>query len=165
MSFRTLFQASLWWKYEITDGSPRVSQDSNSLAVITELTEGTGDGNADMVFHLRATAANGVTNTYDLASGVEDAFGNTIVFSKIKQLAIVNLTTSALANINVGGGSNAVPIFANSSDIFVLAPGGAIFLDNKNAGYAVTAGTGDLLRVTASGADVEYDIVIVGVQA
>lgn len=54
---------------------------------------------------------------------------------------------------------------ANSSDIINIRPGGALILLAPDAtGYAVTAGTGDLLRIanSAGSTSVTYDIILIG---
>lgn len=62
--------------------------------------------------------------------------------------------------------TNGLVLFAAASDALAgLKPGGLfLFTDPSAPGLAVTAGTGDLLTISNSGAgtSVTYDIVIVG---
>ena len=53
----------------------------------------------------------------------------------------------------------------NATDIITVQPNGIFFLMNPTAGgYAVTAATGDILKIANSGAgtSVTYDIIIIG---
>jgi hypothetical protein len=73
-------------------------------------------------------------------------------------------------NVLVGGAASNQFInwVGNSSDIVVVKPGGILFLYTPtDPGYAVTAGTGDLLKIANSGAGtgVTFDIYIGGTSA
>jgi hypothetical protein len=136
----------------------------------TVLADGTGDDQADLVWHDRRTIAASSNDDLDLAGVLSDAFGDTVSFARIKGIFIRNRSdqqgTPTEAQIQVGGGSN---VFASwlgaSGDIVKIDAGGMFLLTNPTAtAYAVTAGTGDILRVTNNdGSDqAEYDIIVIG---
>ena len=66
-----------------------------------------------------------------------------------------------------GAGSNGFTSWVgDATDVVKVKPGGALILVAPDAtGYAVTAGTGDLLTITnsAGSTSVTYDVVIMGV--
>jgi hypothetical protein len=129
-------------------------------------TSGTGAGQADRLFTDTRTIAPSGTDDLDLAGSLVDAFGATITFARVKGLYIA----AAAANVNdvVVGGAAANQFFTpfgSATDKLKVRSGGVLLLAATDAtAYAVTAGTGDLLRVANSGAgtSVNYDIVIVG---
>lgn len=134
------------------------------------LTSGSGAGQADKVFHDRRTLAASATEDLDLAGVLLDAFGAAITFVRVKGLFI----TAAAANVNnvvVGAAaSNAWSTLLNATGTLTLRPGGsfgAIAGAADGTAWAVTAGTGDLLKVANSGAgtSVTYDVIVVGSSA
>lgn len=131
------------------------------------LTDGAAAGQANRVFSDRRTLAASGAEDLDLAGVLLDAFGATITFARIKGLYIA----AAAANTNnVVIGADATNPWAtllNATGTVTLRPGAsfAAFAGAADGtGYAVTAGTGDLLQVANSGAgsSVEYDIFVVG---
>lgn len=130
--------------------------------------DGSGADQMDIIWHDQRTLAAGTPENLDLSGSLTDAYGTTMNFAIVKLIMVA----SASANdglIQVGGaGSNTfVNWVANSSDILNVRNGGALMLFAPDAtGYAVTAGTGDILKINNSGASSGvYDIVIGGVSA
>lgn len=132
------------------------------------LTDGTTAGKANRLFTNKSTIAASGADSLDLAASLIDAFGATITFVKVKLLYVA----AAAANTNnvlVGGAASNgfITPFGAADDQLVLRPGAWMVLAAGAAdatGYAVTAGTGDLLAIENSGAgsSVTYDIAIVG---
>lgn len=129
--------------------------------------DGAGLGAAQkMWFDQRTIAASGSENL-DLSGVLVDAFGNTLALTKVKAL----LFFAAAGNTNnvvVGGAASnafATP-FGDATDTVSVKPGGMLLLVAPDAaGYAVTAATGDILKVANSGGTtgVTYDVLILGV--
>lgn len=135
------------------------------------LTSGTGAGQADLVFSDTRTIAASSNDDLDLAGGLTDAHGATLTFARVKAL-IVTASASNTNTVVVGGdATNTFLTWVSAEgDSVVLRPGAclALFAGQADAtGYAVTASTGDLLRITngSSGSTVDYDIVIIGASA
>ncbi|MFJ7070182.1 hypothetical protein [Streptomyces sp. NPDC101115] len=134
------------------------------------LESGTGAGKADLVFHDRRTLNASANETLDLAGVLTDAYGAAITFARIKYIAFA--AASGNTN-NVVVGANAANDWVgllNAAGTLTLRPGMTFAAMSGSAdatGMAVTAGTGDLLKVANSGAgsSVTYDIVIVGASA
>lgn len=107
----------------------------------------------------------GTGESLDLAGGLTNGFGQTVTFTKVKLLSIEASSTNT-QTVDVGGaaGTQFVNWVANSSDIVKVRPGGVLILVAPDAtGYAVGAGTADLLKIKAGAtASVTYKIVVIG---
>jgi len=132
------------------------------------LTDGTGAGKADLLFFDTRTIAVSGTDDLDLNGVLLDAFGATLSMLKVKAV-IVTAASGNTNNVVVGGAaSNQFATWTGTAtDKVVLRPGATFALIAGSADatcYAVTAATGDILRIANSGAGstVDYDIVIIG---
>jgi hypothetical protein len=137
----------------------------------TSFSQGTGAGQADRLYQARRTIAASGTDDLDLAGTLTDVLGQTLTFVKIKAI-MVSAAAGNTNNVVLGGAaSNGFTTWTGAAtDKVVIRPGGTFALiagQGDAAGYAVTATTGDLLRVANSGAGstVTYDIVVVGTSA
>ncbi len=129
------------------------------------LAPGSGAGQATMIFRdgARELAAS-ATESLDLAGGVTDSFGATVSFARVTTIIVRAAAANTNAVIVGGASSNAfVGPFGASAHTVAVSPGAAIALHNP-AGWTVTAGTGDLLRLAngGSGTPVLFDIVVIG---
>ncbi|WP_158719322.1 hypothetical protein [Streptomyces sp. NBRC 110035] len=140
---------------------------AQSLSRSMSLASGTGAGKADRIFSDRRTLAASASEDLDLAGVLLDAFGATITFARVKGLVIA----AAAGNSNnvVVGAAAATPwaTLLGATHTLTLRPGAFLAVGTGAAdaiGYAVTASTGDLLKVANSGAgtSVTYDIHIIG---
>lgn len=131
-----------------------------------QFTDGTGANQAKAVFADTRTLAASANESLDLAGGLSDVFGNVITFTKIKALLI----QAAAGNTNdvlVGGAaSNGFTAWVgDATDVVKVKPGGMLAIAAPDAtGLAVTAGTGDLLKIanSAGSTGVTYTIVVIG---
>ncbi|MFC7880484.1 hypothetical protein ACFUVV_01150 [Streptomyces sp. NPDC057376] len=140
------------------------------LSRSASLGSGSGAGQADRLYQARRTLPASATEDLDLAGALTDALGSAAVFVRVKGLFIAASKTNT-NNVIVGAAAaNAWSTLLNTTGTLTLRPGAAVgaLADVDDAtGYAVTAGTGDLLKVANSGAGtaVTYDIFIVGASA
>jgi hypothetical protein len=130
------------------------------------IANGTSANQANMVFSDTRTLTASSTESLDLSGSLTDAYGATIVFTKIVGI-IVSASSANTNNVLVGGAaSNAfINWVSDSTDKIVIRPGGTFALFSNDAtGYAVTADTGDLLKIanSSSGTSVTYDIILIG---
>lgn len=128
---------------------------------------GTGANQADRIFHDQRTLAASGTEDLDLAGSLTDAFGATITFARVRGL-IVYAAAANTNNVVVGGDTNALLIGGAAAHTITVRPGGLFTLFAPDAtGYAVTAGTGDILQVanSGSGTPITYDVVVIGASA
>ena len=112
----------------------------------------------------RQLAASAV-DSHDLAGSLADAFGSTITFTSITAIAVIADAGNG-DNIEIGGNANAMAGFVGgATEIVKVPPGGMFLITAPDAtGFAVTAGTGDILDITNAdaGAVADYKIVIIG---
>jgi hypothetical protein len=155
--------------------SPRdtgTASDPISQAVSISLDDGTGAGQANRVFADTRTLSASATEDLDLAAGaLTDAFGTVLTFAKIKAV-YVSAAAGNTNNVVVGGAASNTWVgpFGAATHTVAVKPGGVLALfagDADTNGYAVTAGTGDQLKVANSGGTtgVTYTLVIVGTSA
>lgn len=127
-------------------------------------TDGTGDDQLKKVYSDSQAATASVT--YDLAGGLTDGDGSAITFTTIKLIVIAAAAANA---VNVEVGANAsndfATIFGNATDKLIIPPGGTLLLMAPDDGYAVTAGTGDILKVAAASSTAAWDILLAGITA
>lgn len=116
---------------------------------------------ADLMFADQRTLADGASETLDLAGSLTSAFGATITFAEVTALYVENAGTTAITIGNAATNTWVGP-FGAATHTITIEPGEAVNLTSRN-GWAVTAGTADLLKVlNAAGAAGTYNIVIIG---
>lgn len=131
-----------------------------------DFADGLGAGQAQRVFTDTRTLAASASEDLDLSGVLADAFGAAIPFTEIKAIFIKAHAANA-NNLVIGGAASnqfATP-FGAGTHTLTLRPGGLFLLAAGDAtGYAVTPGTGDLLKVAngAGGTSVTYDLVLIG---
>jgi hypothetical protein len=131
----------------------------------TALTNGTGDGNANMIWHDQRTLAASATEDLDFAASLTSTLtGATLTFTKIKAI-IVKAAAANTNNVNViEPASSGLVLFLAASDGIAVRPDGLFMLTAPKAGVTVTATSGDLLTFTnsGSGTSVTYDVIVFG---
>ena len=142
-----------------------VTKDDLILTPQKQFTPGTGNNQLDKLFHDMRTLADGANESLDLAGSLVDQFGTTITFVKIKAMLIRNL--SATQTLTIGAGSNPfLNWVGDATDVIKIPPNGMFLLVAPLAGFAVVAGTGDILKVVNSaGAVCDYQIALAGTSA
>ena len=130
------------------------------------ITNGTGANQANAVYIDYFSIAASGTLDIDLSGSLEDAHGNVLVFTAIKEILLAADSTNTNDVILGNGGANSFlgPLGAAAHTI-TLKPGQRTGMTNYSAaGWSVTAGTGDILRVanSSSGTAVTGAITIVG---
>lgn len=133
------------------------------------LANGTAAGQADRIFSDTRTVNASTNDDLDLAGVLTDSFAATITFVKIKGLFIRSAAANA-QNFTVGNAtSNAWATLLNATGTVTMRPGATLLLAAGSAdatAYAVTAGTGDILRVAnGAGSSITYDIIVIGTSA
>ena len=134
------------------------------VSTLLPFANGTGVGQADILFADERTVASGANDDLDLAGVLSNAFGQTITAAEVVAVLVINkpLLASDAANttnLTLGGASQAVPNIASGP----IGPGGCVLLADPDAGglATVTGGSSDHLRVAnSSGAAAKYQILI-----
>lgn len=143
-------------------GTPRYAVREDTTVQFSPGTATTGQ--ADIMFADTRTLAASATENLDLAGSLTNAFGATITAAEIMLLDV----QAAAGNTNdvvVGGAaSNAfVGPLGGTTPTIAVKPGERVTLVSK-AGWPVTAGTGDILKVTNGGGTtpVSYTVTLIG---
>lgn len=132
---------------------------------------GTGVDQADLFWADERTVATGATDSLDMAGTLVGLLGGTVTFARIKAIRVLNSNNAGTANTTTLSitrpATNGVPIFTAAGDSVPIPPGGVFLLINPSAaGYAVTAGTGDLIDIiNSAGASATYRVEIIGASA
>ena len=127
-----------------------------------------GAGLADVGWWDLRTLTASSSETLDFAGTLTDPFGVTVSFARIKVLIIAAAGANA-NNVVIGGGATTMTgLFGATTHTLPVRPGGtAMWLTGTadSTGYAVTAGTADLLAVanSGSGTPVTYAVAAIGV--
>ncbi|MDX3101756.1 hypothetical protein [Nonomuraea angiospora] len=139
-----------------------------SMARQLTLAQGTGAGQADMIWSDSFTIAASGTQAVDLAGTLVGPFGTTLTFARIKAV-IVAAASGNTNNVNVvSDATNGPLLFLAKGDGYPVKPGGLfVAYDPSAAGTVITAGTADLINLvnSAGGTSVTCDVVIVGASA
>lgn len=140
-----------------------------SIGKSIPLATGTGADQADQLWTDTRTLTASSTEDLDLAGSLVNALGATVTFARVRGI-YVEAAAGNTNNVLVGGAASngLINWVADATDKVVVRPGGFFMIASRDAtGYAVTASTGDLLRIgnSGSGTSVTYNIAIVGCTA
>ncbi len=131
------------------------------------LASGTGANQANAMWADTRTLTASSTENLDLAAVLTDAFGTALTFTKVKAILVMAAAGNTNNVVLGGAASNAfINWVGDATDVINIRPGGVFMLAAPDAtAYAVTASTGDILKVanSSSGTSVTYTIVIIGV--
>ena len=136
-----------------------------SLKKVLQFLVGTGANQADMIWTDERTVTTGATDDIDLAGVLSNAFGATLTFAEIVGIILVSDAANT-TTLTIGAGTNPwITMFLATGDGIKVGHGGVFvnFAPDASGLGAVTAGTGDILRITNSaGASATYKIVVLG---
>lgn len=134
---------------------------------VDSIASGTGSNQADRVFSDRRTLASGANEDLDLSGSLTDPIGGSAVFVKVKAILIKSLAANTTAlTVKPAASNGFTGPFGAATHTLTIQPGGSLALFDPVSGWAVTAGTADLINIAnASGASANYEIVIIGTSA
>lgn len=153
-----------------SDASIGTADHKVKVSDLYTLKDGEAINQAEVAYAAQRTLTASSNEELDLSgTALQDEFGNNIAFTSVKVM-IVKAALTNTNNVLVGGAAaNAWSTWASdATDEVVVVPGGTLVLIAPTAaGYAVTAGTGDLLRVenSAGGTSVTYNLTLIGTEA
>lgn len=151
--------------FNYKDSTRTINEDRGKFTLNTTiaLTTGTATDQSDLLWEDTRTL-DAASEDLDLAGGLTDVHGDAITIVEVTGIVIKNRNTTAGHNLAIGGaaGNQFINWVANSSDILNIGPTGRWTLESPIDGYAVTAGTGDLLKIDAGANTVTFDIAIWG---
>ena len=132
-------------------------------AYTISMLDGTDANESDLVYSLFTSVSTGVPHDHDLVSLVSGLTGSTLTYAEVTAIVLVNESQTPGESVTVGAGSNPVSsIWGAAGDAVVVGPGGVLVLTSPVDGYAVTASTADILRVSTTSSGVSYRLIILG---
>jgi hypothetical protein len=143
-------RAGLNWTYTNSDTFGD-TEFATGFSFSDSLATGTGADQADRLYVGSHTIAASGTLDLDLAGSLADVFGATLTFARVKAVLVTFQSDNTGSEVGVGAAaSNQFYGFFNAAtDQEKVHSSGCFFKWRADAtGWAVTAGTGDLLRVT-----------------
>ena len=127
--------------------------------------EGEGADQLDMVFHDERTLADAANETLDFNDGsLTNKVGISITMDKLKAIFIRNTSTDASLKIGAAA-SNQLGLFADTSDILVLPPGGDfLFIAPDASGVDISSNAKLKFEHNGVGSsNLVYELVVFGV--
>lgn len=105
----------------------------------------------------------GSATALDLAGGLTDAFGTAITMVEVTGITVRNNSTTTGEIIIIGAGSNPLLNWVNATgDAVKIGPKGVFHISSPFNGFAVTAGTGDILTLDPGADTISCDYIIHG---
>lgn len=127
------------------------------------LADGTTSGKADVNYSDPSrTLGAGASRSYDLSGALTDVNGEAAVFAKVKLIDVINSGPGVITLERPS--SNGLVFLTAAGDSVPVQVGGRVSLYYP-AGVTVTAGTGDLLDITADGSGATFSLIVVGTSA
>lgn len=127
---------------------------------------GSGAGQCNKIYSDSFSVAQSVNTDLDLAGSLTGVYG-TVVFTAIKGIMVVAGTNTGLGNLVIGNVTNGIVApFGAATHSIAVAPGGFFMTANPSAaGFAITGGTADLLRIAtaATAGTYTFDVVVWGI--
>lgn len=124
---------------------------------------GVAASQADKIYSTQLSIASAGTSSSDLQGSLLDALGAAFTPAKVRCIYIESASTNT-TNLTLFGDANSVPILNTAATTSTLLPGGLFMVCQPPlAGIAVTAGTGDIVKiVNAAGATALVNLIIIG---
>jgi hypothetical protein len=136
-----------------------------ALYDVTTFSPGASAGQANIVFADTRTITASSNDDLDLNGSLTAVFGGTVGLTAIRAI-IIRAAAGNTNNVVVGNATSNqfVGPFGAATHTIAIRPGDELVMTARGAGWTVTAGTGDILRIANSGAgtSVTYDIIIIG---
>ena len=138
--------------------------DKTTVSLATDLTDGTGNGQANAYWRDVITIAAAGTASLDLRALSRQLMGGTATdtFSKVKLLCIRNVSTAATLSVGVSVSNRWTALAAGAA---TLGPEGVLYVTYPGTGYATSA-SDKVLAITNNGAAAaDVEVYLCGVHA
>lgn len=143
--------------------------DSSYLDYSLDMATGTGASLADKVWHDSRSLTTGTADNLDVNALTNSIYGNTVtsIFVKIRAILIVNLATTSGYDLTIGNGTNPwIGPFGAAAHTVTCHANGIWYMTNPVAGWTITNGTGDILKINnGSAGTIAYKIALIGTSA
>lgn len=134
---------------------------------IYNIANGTGDDQADILWMDERTISASSTEDLDMAGVLSDAFGATVTAAEIVGI-LIDAAAGNTNDVVVGNGTNPIVggfLGGSGTQTITIKPGASFvwYSPGDGDGIAVTASTGDILKVanSSSGTSVTYRIAVI----
>jgi len=160
-------KGSLDWLFKDAQSLSTIA-DASKLEYAWSAADGTAAGQADKIWHDQRSLASAASEDLTLTALAVSLFDGalSIALAKVRAVWIVNTAATAGEDLLIGGAGGhewSGPFGAAGQKIRCPADS-CLLLTNKLAGWTVTAGATNLLRIANAGSGtISYKIVIVGV--
>lgn len=136
---------------------------SGNIAQSLTFGDGTTANKIDRVYVSERTVASATNDDIDVAGSLTSAIGTAFVAAEIVGIVVVNKPEEGVntTSLTIGGSASGIPGY--TSAVESISPGGlyAVISPDASGIATVTAGTGDILRITnGSGTSNTYQIAI-----
>lgn len=152
-------------------GSPDLGQTRYTLAdgdwTEIQLASGTGNNAADLIWSDERSLNASTTEDLDLSGSLTQPDGSAAVFAKVKAI-LIEADSANPSTITIFGDANGfVGPLSAATVTLALPANGRLALVAPIAGWAVTAGTGDIIQVAnnSGAAAATYRICVIGTSA
>jgi len=123
-------------------------------------TSGTGANQANQWFADRRTVT-AASENLDMFGGLTDALGVTINFATIREIVILNRSTTTAEILTISG-TALTNILGGTSPTVKIGPGGKWVQGSPIDGFTITDTSADVLTIDPGAATITYDIFIIG---
>lgn len=165
----TDIKASLAWLFQDALDLTTIA-DASRLEFAASLSDGSGNDQANKLWHELRSVAVSSNDDLTLSSLPQTIFGSavTVALVKVKALLIINTAATAGEDLLVGAAAShpwAAPFGGTGHQVRVPA-GSCLLLVNTKTGWAVSAGSADVLRIANAGTGaISYKLAVVGVHS
>lgn len=125
-------------------------------------TSGTGENQANQWWADRRTVA-GASENLDVVGGLTDMFGSTISFTAIKELLILNRSTTAAELLLISGTAVGNVMLTPAGGKAIVKAGGIWHQAAPLGGFTVAPDIGDIITVDPTADTITYDIFLIGI--
>lgn len=133
--------------------------------MLLSMLSGTSNSQSDVVWSDTRTLA-ATSEDLDLAGSLPAPLdpSGTVTFAEVTLIAIRNKSTTSTEILSVGGAAanQFINWVGDATDIVKIGANGVLLWTAPVDGAAVTAGTGDKLKIDSGADTITYDILIVG---
>jgi hypothetical protein len=162
-------KASLNWLFQEALDLANVADDAR-LEYDKSFADGIAADQADKIWHDSRTLAAAANDDLDLNALTNTIFGSTVTINlaKVKAILIVNTATTGGEDLTVGGAAaQEWTAWVGAAGDKVRVPADScLLISNRKAGWTVTNGASDTLRITNTGAgSITYKIAVLGTSA
>lgn len=148
------------------NGDLAVNQSNITVNAQAAFTTGVGANQINEVFSDIRTLADSATENLDLSgTALQNAFGTNLALARVKFIYIKNKSATQVLSVGGAASNGFINWVGDATDVIKIRPGGFLLLVAPDAtGYAVTASTGDLLKIANgnAGQSTDYEVIIGG---